>query len=174
MTSSTRMLVLGLLQQRPMHGYEITQLVAENELDRWAPVLPGSIYHALTTLERDGLVRAEAEERTGDRRRRIYAITPAGRTELEGLLLDVLAQPPHGLQSALPLALAWIELLPRERVLARLAVAMERLTAARQRYRQGRELKSGLSPLAEAVFDNAEAIIDADECLLRRLLDLLS
>ncbi|MBG0826449.1 PadR family transcriptional regulator [Planomonospora sp. ID67723] len=168
------MLVLGLLQQRPMHGYEITQLMAEAELDRWTPVLPGSVYYALNKLEKDGLVRTEAEERTGDRLRKVYAITEEGRAELNRLLLDALARPPHGVQSALALAATWIHLLPREAALARLARAEAELAAAREHTERGRELKAGISPMAAALFDNAAAILDADERLLRRLRELLS
>ncbi|GAA2872451.1 hypothetical protein GCM10010517_32850 [Streptosporangium fragile] len=174
LSSSARMLVLGLLQQRPMHGYEITQLAAESELDRWTPVLPGSVYYALNKLEKDGLVRAEAEERTGDRLRKIYAITGEGRTELGRLLLDALAKPPHAVQSALALAATWIHLLPREEALAGLARAEAELAAAREHHRRGRELKAGLSPMADALFDNAAAILDADERLLGRLREVLS
>ncbi|WP_449065813.1 PadR family transcriptional regulator [Planomonospora algeriensis] len=173
MSSSARMLVLGLLQQRPMHGYEITQLTVEGELDRWTPVLPGSVYYALNKLEKDGLVRAEAEERTGDRLRKIYAITEEGRAELNRLLLDTLGRPPHGVRSALALAATWIHLLPREEVLARLAEAEAELAEARAYNERGRALKAGISPLAAALFDNAAEILDADERLLRRLRELL-
>ncbi|MFI6502819.1 PadR family transcriptional regulator [Nonomuraea typhae] len=174
MTSTTRMLVLGLLRERPMHGYEITQLIAEGELDRWAPVLPGSVYHALGKMERDGLVRTEAEEWTGDRQRTVYAITGEGRAELARLLLGVLAEPPHALRSALPLALSWADVLPREQVLAQVEAALAKLARTREDYRRGREAKAGRSPLAAALFDNADAILDADEHLLRRVLDLLA
>lgn len=174
MSSSARLLVLGLLQRKPMHGYEITQLMAEGEIDRWTPVQTGSVYYALNKLEQEGHVRTEAEERTGDRLRRIYAITESGRRELRRLLLGALAKPPHRTQSDLALAVTWLHLLPREAALEHLAQAEQALAAARADHARGRTAKAGLSPMAAALFDNAEAILDADETLLRRIRDLLT
>ncbi len=173
MSSAARLLVLGLLEERPMHGYEILQLINEGELDRWTPVQPGSIYYALNKLEQDGLIRTEAEERTGDRLRRVYATTEAGGRELHRLLLNVLAKPPHSTRSEMALAAAWLHLLPREQVLERLGAAREAVLAERAEMARGRAAKAGLSPIAEALFDNVEAILDADERLLDRLRDLL-
>jgi DNA-binding PadR family transcriptional regulator len=174
LSSAARLLVLGLLEERPMHGYEILQLIGEGELDRWTPVQAGSIYYALNKLEQDGLIRTAAEQRTGDRLRRVYATTEAGGRELRRLLLGALAKPPHSTRSELALAAAWLHLLPREEVLERLAAAREAVRAGRAEVARGRAAKAGLSPIAEALFDNAEAILDADERLLDRVRDLLA
>ena len=42
-----RLLVLGLLQFKPLSGYEIQQILQVSQIDVWAGILPGSIYHAL-------------------------------------------------------------------------------------------------------------------------------
>jgi DNA-binding PadR family transcriptional regulator len=167
--TTTRLLVLGLLQQRPMHGYEITQVIAQGQLDRWANVLPGSIYHALGKLEADGLLRPEAEERTGDRLRKIYAITPDGREALLDLVRQALSRPPHDLRSDLALATSWIGLLPRPEVLGLLDQARERLEETRGQRAVGRAAKAHPPPVVQALFDNADDILDADLRLLERL-----
>lgn len=81
---SVRFAILGLLAQRPRHGYELhaafEALVGGEE--NW-DVKPAQIYTTLARLEESGLVVEETVEREGGPERRIYAITPAGRAELE-------------------------------------------------------------------------------------------
>ncbi|WP_019927014.1 helix-turn-helix transcriptional regulator [Nocardia sp. BMG111209] len=50
-----RAAILLLLQERPMHGYELIQQIRERSDDVWRPS-PGSIYPALSQLEDEGLV----------------------------------------------------------------------------------------------------------------------
>ncbi|WP_280391635.1 PadR family transcriptional regulator, partial [Nocardia wallacei] len=50
-----RAAILLLLQERPMHGYELIQQIRERSEDVWRPS-PGSIYPALSQLEDEGLV----------------------------------------------------------------------------------------------------------------------
>lgn len=81
---SVRNALLGLLTQRPRHGYELRAafeaLVGGEE--NW-DVKPAQVYTTLTRLEESGLVAEEAVEQEGGPEKRIYAITPAGRAELE-------------------------------------------------------------------------------------------
>ncbi|MFF2550948.1 PadR family transcriptional regulator [Nocardia sp. NPDC058058] len=53
-----RAAILLLLQERPMHGYELIQQIREKSQDVWRPS-PGSIYPALSQLEDEGLVIIE-------------------------------------------------------------------------------------------------------------------
>lgn len=80
---SVRFAILGLLAQRPRHGYELRAafeaLVGGEE--NW-DVKPAQIYTTLARLEESGLVAEEAVEQEGGPEKRIYAITPAGRAEL--------------------------------------------------------------------------------------------
>ena len=77
--------VLALLKDRPRYGYEMVQLVnarTNGALD-WSE---GTLYPVLHKLEADGLVSAEwraAADAEGGRRRRYYALSRAGRRELE-------------------------------------------------------------------------------------------
>nr|WP_055504853.1 PadR family transcriptional regulator [Nonomuraea pusilla] len=167
--SATRLLVLGLLNEGPRHGYEINQLVAAGALERWTDVKAGSVYHALTRLEAEGLAETRAEERTGDRLRRVYAITEEGRRALRVLLKKALAGPPHSTRSDFALALCWHDLLnpaEAEEVLEAAAGAVEEQRAA---FAAGRTAKAGLSPLADALFANAEAHLAADAELLHEV-----
>ncbi|GAA3614569.1 PadR family transcriptional regulator [Nonomuraea rosea] len=172
--SSTRMLVLGLLDEGPRHGYEINQLVTTGALEQWTDVKPGSVYHALAKLEAEGLAETHAEERTGDRLRRVYAITPEGRRTLRALLRKALSAPPHSTRSDFALALRWHALLDSGEARELVTASARALEGLRAGITAGREAKAGLSPLADALFDNAEAHLAADTKLLediQRLLD---
>ena len=70
-----RLLVLVSLADGPRHGYAIQQ-----DIERFAGIRlgPGTLYGAIESLERDGLIRALP----GDGRRRPYVVTPAGRSVL--------------------------------------------------------------------------------------------
>ena len=68
-----RSAVLALLDDRPMHGYEMIQELEERTGGRWTPSA-GSIYPTLQLLEDEGLVTAEEVEG-----RKVYSLTDAGR-----------------------------------------------------------------------------------------------
>ena len=81
---SVRNAILGLLSQRPSHGYELRAafetLVGGEAV--WE-VKPAQIYTTLARLEEAGLVCQESVEQDGGPEKRIYAITSQGCTELE-------------------------------------------------------------------------------------------
>jgi DNA-binding PadR family transcriptional regulator len=81
---SVRNALLGLLVQRPRHGYELRaafEAVVGGE-DNW-DVKPAQIYSTLARLEKSGLVEEDSTEQDKGPERRVYAITPAGRKDLE-------------------------------------------------------------------------------------------
>lgn len=91
---SVELVVLGLLVERPGHGYALHARLEERAGDL-AHVSPSRVYSILARLERDGLVDGR-DERTGRRRRRVYTIRGAGRRELRRRALDA-----HAWMSAL-------------------------------------------------------------------------
>jgi DNA-binding PadR family transcriptional regulator len=67
-----RSAILALLDDRPMHGYEMIQELEERTGGRWTPSA-GSIYPTLQLLEDEGLVKPEEVEG-----RKVYSLTEAG------------------------------------------------------------------------------------------------
>lgn len=59
--------VLALLFERPMHPYEMYQLLIQRRDDRLVKIRPGSLYHTVDRLERQELVVALGTEREGNR-----------------------------------------------------------------------------------------------------------
>jgi transcriptional regulator len=75
---STALLILSLLEARPRHGYDIGQQI-ERRSQGVVQLRVASLYPLLYRLERRGWVTGRWVERSGERRRRYYRLTPAGR-----------------------------------------------------------------------------------------------
>src|SRR5262249_57724421 len=78
---SAELLILSLLEDRPRHGYEIGQLI---ELRSGGALRfnVASLYPLLYRLEKRGWIRGRWVEKEGQRRRRYYRLTPAGKEVL--------------------------------------------------------------------------------------------
>jgi len=74
---NVRAAILGLLNERPMHGYEMIQELESRTGGIWRPS-PGSVYPTLQLLEDEGLITAEQTEG-----RKRFALTEAGQAEAE-------------------------------------------------------------------------------------------
>lgn len=77
-----RFLILDAIADQPRHGYEVIQII-EERTGGYRPS-PGTVYPTLQLLEEMG--HASASEEDG---RKVYAITDAGRAELEEHADDV-------------------------------------------------------------------------------------
>ncbi|MDX6277198.1 MAG: hypothetical protein QOJ72_1326 [Nocardioidaceae bacterium] len=109
---------LGLLVERPMHPYEMYQLMLERHEDWMVKVRPGSLYHTVERLRDAELVEATGTARAGNRpERTTYAITDAGREALTTRISELLKKPvreyPH-----FPFAIGEAHNLPPEHAIA--------------------------------------------------------
>ncbi|HXN65891.1 MAG TPA: PadR family transcriptional regulator [Candidatus Acidoferrales bacterium] len=78
---SAEVLILSLIEARPRHGYEIAKLIEE----RSGGVIEfhvASLYPMLYRLEKRGWIEGRWLEKAGQRRRRYYRLTAAGRKAL--------------------------------------------------------------------------------------------
>jgi len=78
---STEVLILALLEDRQRHGYEIGRLIDERS-EGTISFHVASLYPTLYRLEDKGLIDGRWVEKAGQRRRRYYRLTPAGRKML--------------------------------------------------------------------------------------------
>lgn len=69
-----RLAVLGLLEEAPMHGYQLIQEITERSNGQWR-ASPGSVYPTLSQLEDEELL--EPEQNAG---RRVMRLTETGRS----------------------------------------------------------------------------------------------
>ncbi len=83
---SAELLVLALLRDRPMYGYEIIRELRDRSEGYFA-MEEGLLYPTLHRLEREGLVQAEWQL-VGGRKRRYYAITESGLAALSSAAVE--------------------------------------------------------------------------------------
>ncbi|MEV8513902.1 PadR family transcriptional regulator [Dactylosporangium sp. NPDC051484] len=86
--STTRLMILGLVSYlQPVHGYDIRKELASWNVESWANVQPGSIYHALRKMTGEGLLEEVSTERVNNRpARTVYRLTASGTAEYQALL----------------------------------------------------------------------------------------
>ena len=78
---SAELLILSLVEDQPRHGYDIGQLI-EQRSHGALRFNVASLYPLLYRLEKRGLIKGRWVEKAGERRRRFYTLTAAGRKVL--------------------------------------------------------------------------------------------
>jgi transcriptional regulator len=78
---SAEVLILGVLEARQRHGYDIARQI-ETLSDGAITFNSATLYPTLYRLEQRGLIKGRWVEKPGQRRRRFYRITAAGRAAL--------------------------------------------------------------------------------------------
>jgi PadR family transcriptional regulator PadR len=79
---SAELIILSILEARPRHGYEICKLI-ESRSNGHLTFHVASLYPLLYRLEERGWLQGRWVEKAGQRRRRFYSLTPAGRRVLD-------------------------------------------------------------------------------------------
>jgi DNA-binding PadR family transcriptional regulator len=121
--------VLALLNERPMHPYEMYSLMLERRQDRLVKVRPGSLYHAVDRLVREKLIQSTGTERAGARpERTMYEITAAGHDGLHAWIRQTLSGPYEEFPR-FPVALTEAHNLPRDEVVELLSAHLETIKA---------------------------------------------
>ena len=86
--------VLGLLQERPMHPYEMAATLRERHKDSSFKINSGSLYDTVEALERYGWIEAVETVRDGRRpERTVYAFTELGQREFLAWIEELVATP---------------------------------------------------------------------------------
>jgi DNA-binding PadR family transcriptional regulator len=101
------LVLLSLLAERTMHGYEANQELERREVRHWAGISRPQVYYSLEKLARLGLIRsAESEEPVAGPERSAFATTAKGRAALA----DALEREDWTTQRERPPFLTWIAL----------------------------------------------------------------
>ena len=86
--------VLGLLQERPMHPYEMAAVLRERHKDSSFKINSGSLYDTVEALERYSWIEAVETVRDGRRpERTVYAFTALGQREFLAWIEELIAAP---------------------------------------------------------------------------------
>lgn len=88
-----QLLILYYLSLKSTHGYEIQKFIQLNQMDEWNNIQSGSIYYAMSKLEKEGLIELVAKVGNTEKSKRIFAITDKGRNKLAHMALQELKKP---------------------------------------------------------------------------------
>jgi DNA-binding PadR family transcriptional regulator len=161
--------VLGLLKERPMHGYQLSRELSDSLGGLWR-VSYGSLYPTLRRLERDAAIESEAGDVRGARRKKVYRITPKG----EQIFLELLQETPQDTQTEdarFRMRLAFFRYLPPEtriRLLERRRQALkDRLLTIAESQRSGR---GGNDDYGRALIEHNRSVTESDITWLEQLI----
>jgi DNA-binding PadR family transcriptional regulator len=86
--------ILELLNERPMHPYELAATMRARHHDEFIRLNFGSLYHTVEVLERNGWIVGAEPEKEGRRpERTVYDLTDAGRRVLLQVVGDIVSVP---------------------------------------------------------------------------------
>ncbi|NIM94946.1 MAG: PadR family transcriptional regulator [Anaerolineales bacterium] len=163
MMTNAELAILSLLVEKPLHGYQIEQVIEEREMRNWTEVGFSSIYYILKKLEGKGHIRGQIERSTGQGpARKVYYITPPGFQAWREATMQALSTPitPH---SSFLLGLSNLTGIPAEDALFALRqyrISMvERAENLRSRWEA---IEDHLPFNVNALFDFSMTMIDAE------------
>jgi DNA-binding PadR family transcriptional regulator len=88
--SKADLIVLGFLNHKPMHGYEIVQWLKIHHLDSWVEVKLPSVYKSLQRLAKQDYIKGEFEFDGNKPPRTVYQLSDKGKIRFRKLLKQFL------------------------------------------------------------------------------------
>ena len=85
-----QLLLLGILRQQEMHGYELHDFI-DNNLASCTDMKKSTAYYLLKKMEEAGLISQETRQEGNRPPRQVYHLTPAGEAEFQRLLRENLS-----------------------------------------------------------------------------------
>jgi len=169
--SALALSVLELLDEEPMHPYEMATRMRVRHHDKFIRLNFGTLYHTVEVLERNGWIVPLEREKEGRRpERTIYQLTGAGREKLISTLGEILRLP----QKEYPqfaAGLMFMHHLPAEDAAAHLTERAAALDVIIEKFETVlRELlRDGVPRLALIEVEHKIAMLDAERKWVREL-----
>jgi DNA-binding PadR family transcriptional regulator len=160
--------ILGLLAEKPGHGYEIETIIEARGMREWTAIGFSSIYFLLKKLEGAGLVQTVSTRHTGTRDRKVFAITSEGRDACVEASLKALSD----LRPLFPpvlLGLANFPLLSENDVQAAWQERKRQVAERLARIEAKRQAESSLPAFVDAIFSYSLALLRAEQTWLNKV-----
>ena len=158
--------LLGLLVERPRHGYELEEVISARGMREWTTIGFSSIYYVLGKLRDRGLVTEVESQHSGrGRARKVFAPTAAGRSACADATEAALAE----LRPTLPpvlVGLANLPVLSPERVESALTQRAESLAERIAAVSEASATQTELPDFVRAIFDHALSQLHAEQAWL--------
>ena len=94
MLTTPDLVLLSLLAERPMHGYQANAELERREIRDWASVSRPQVYYSLEKLAKLGMIRdARDRDSSGGPERTVFATSAKGRAALAEALREKTGPP---------------------------------------------------------------------------------
>ena len=155
--------ILGLIVEKPRHGYEIEQVIEQRGMRNWTEVGFSSIYYLLHKLQEEGLAEAQRDSsRSKGPARKTFRATRKGRSAWKKETRRALATHKR-LYPPIYLGMAGIPDLELAEVITALGEYEEGLNRRMQEIAAARDRSGPDLPLyVEAMFTYGETLVEAE------------
>ncbi|WP_188987980.1 PadR family transcriptional regulator [Saccharopolyspora thermophila] len=151
--------ILGLVIERPRHGYDLERVIEERGIRAWTELGFSSIYYVLNKLQAKGYVAAEPGR--SSRSRRVYTATAAGRQSATQAVIAAISDVTP-LRPPLLAGLANLPLLTNSQVAAALDERREQLDQRIRSVQAARQAQQPLPPFVESIFEYSLSLLQAE------------
>lgn len=151
--------VLGLVIERPSHGYDLERVIEERGIREWTELGFSSIYYVLNKLQARGHVESEAGP--SSRSRRVYTATAAGRRSATKAAIAAISDATR-LRPPLLVGLANLPLLTDRQVAAALDERRQQLDQRIRSIDATRRAQQPLPPFVESIFSYSLGLMQAE------------
>ncbi|MGQ5262523.1 PadR family transcriptional regulator [Micromonospora sp. ZYX-F-536] len=160
--------VLGLVIERPQHGYDLEQVIEQRGIRQWTDIGFSSIYYLLTKLEQRGLLHVP-EAPAAAKSRRIFHPTAEGRRVAAHNALTFIAEArPH--PQPLLVGVANLAMLTGQQYEQALRTRLAQLEARIAALQAAQQAQGPLPRPAREVFSYSLKLMDAErQWLLSRV-----
>jgi DNA-binding PadR family transcriptional regulator len=170
-TSKVEVVVLGLLAEEPLYGYDLLERFRTRGMGFWVEIGKASVYQALRRLERQGSINGRSQDGPEGPDRRVYRITKAGRDRLmSGLWERVASLEPYETDGGV--ALGFAHLLSaaeaRKAVDERVAAVRDLLDAMKTERTRISADKGRARSVSTAMLDRQESLAKAELAWIKR------
>lgn len=163
-TTQNDLLILGLLLDRPMHGYELHQQIQSEGIDSWFSISMAGIYYSLGKLRDLGWVAESGQPAGRSTRKSIYHLTEEGR---QAFFDAMEAQPTVDTRTCLDydLIIHLLNKLPLKRATLLLENRRQALAEQAQQVKQAMATtrSDGCSPLTLAILDHSLRFLEMEQ-----------
>jgi DNA-binding PadR family transcriptional regulator len=130
--AKNELVVLGLLSEKPMYGYQLHQEIERTEMEHWAQVNLASMYNTLHRLQKEKLIEGKGEKPGKMPERKVFHITAKGKERL-GELVEMALNEQKMPQDDFVVGVAFLQALSRNKIISALSKRKEQLKKVIQR-----------------------------------------
>ena len=161
--TNAELAILSLVTEKPVHGYQIEQIIEERGMREWTEIGFSSIYYLLNKMEKKGWITSQMQNAVHKGpTRRVFTITTEGFKTCQKETIKALSDPRTS-ASQFQLGLANLPLLnPSEIASALKQYEFTLIQKKKELDRKKNSYKNGIPDHVKALFDHSVQSIDAE------------